>query len=378
MLGAAVLTYGVGVWIIAGNSYFRSFVDRDPLTWGAHIPMGWTIVLAVFAIVVGRTPIECMIHLAVIASLVQAIKLLDPSVEHVGLKRYRPYVLWHTLARFMRACLPFLLGRNLSEPKTFLREYERVTARYFLVKLIFVPFLIGIFYGNLQDLLNRIDRYRRFTPNAAGIGEAFMIYYMAIMVLDVAWFCTACAIETPFGRIRTVDPYASGWFVTLICYPPMVVLAGQFFPWTPPLFPDVASRPEAIFYAVAGIALFTLYVVADLTCLLKAGNLTYRGLVDRGPYSVVRHPMYTSKTLAWCLFTLPGMAIHWQTAHLSFGAANVAVPMLTGQFQVIGPMIAWVAIYALRAITEERYLLRYREYREYCKRVKYRFIPGLL
>jgi protein-S-isoprenylcysteine O-methyltransferase Ste14 len=37
----------------------------------------------------------------------------------------------------------------------------------------------------------------------------------------------------------------------------------------------------------------------------------------------------------------------------------------------------WGVIYVLRALTEERHLLKVTEYRAYCKKVKYRFIPGL-
>jgi len=34
-------------------------------------------------------------------------------------------------------------------------------------------------------------------------------------------------------------------------------------------------------------------------------------------------------------------------------------------------------IYTVRALTEERHLMKDPEYRAYCKKVKYRFIPGV-
>jgi protein-S-isoprenylcysteine O-methyltransferase Ste14 len=37
----------------------------------------------------------------------------------------------------------------------------------------------------------------------------------------------------------------------------------------------------------------------------------------------------------------------------------------------------WAAIYVGRALTEERHLKKYAEYREYMKKVKYRFFPWL-
>ena len=38
---------------------------------------------------------------------------------------------------------------------------------------------------------------------------------------------------------------------------------------------------------------------------------------------------------------------------------------------------AWVYIYYLRAITEERHLIKDPEYQEYAKKVKHRFIPKI-
>ena len=46
--------------------------------------------------------------------------------------------------------------------------------------------------------------------------------------------------------------------------------------------------------------------------------------------------------------------------------------------QLILGHLAWNVIYVLRALTEERHLRHYAEYREYMQRVKYRFIPGLI
>ncbi len=38
----------------------------------------------------------------------------------------------------------------------------------------------------------------------------------------------------------------------------------------------------------------------------------------------------------------------------------------------------WNLLYILRAITEERHLGKFEEYREYIKKVKYRFIPWVV
>jgi protein-S-isoprenylcysteine O-methyltransferase Ste14 len=39
--------------------------------------------------------------------------------------------------------------------------------------------------------------------------------------------------------------------------------------------------------------------------------------------------------------------------------------------------IVWGTIYFLRSVTEERFLMRDPDYVAYCRKVKYRFIPGI-
>ena len=86
----------------------------------------------------------------------------------------------------------------------------------------------------------------------------------------------------------------------------------------------------------------------------KCSNLTNRGIVTRGPYRFVRHPAYISKNLAWWITLIP-----------IFG------------FYAFLSMFVWSFVYYLRAITEERHLIKDLDYQEYCRNVKYRFIPGV-
>jgi len=102
------------------------------------------------------------------------------------------------------------------------------------------------------------------------------------------------------------------------------------------------------------IILIGIYLWASVALGAKCSNLTNRGIVARGPYAFVRHPAYISKCLAWSIATLPYLSI-----------INVA-----GAF-------FWVFIYYLRAITEERHLGKDPEYRDYCKKVKWKFVPYL-
>ena len=48
------------------------------------------------------------------------------------------------------------------------------------------------------------------------------------------------------------------------------------------------------------------------------------------------------------------------------------------KFFIILGILAWVYIYYLRAVTEERHLIKDEEYKKYVEKVKYRFIPKVI
>ena len=106
---------------------------------------------------------------------------------------------------------------------------------------------------------------------------------------------------------------------------------------------------------------------ASIALGFKASNLTNRGIVGHGPYAFVRHPAYTAKNLAWWIGALPNLYLVFASGDL--WRASYALLALCG----------WTAIYALRAITEERHLLLGNNgYAEYMARVRWRFIPGVI
>lgn len=79
------------------------------------------------------------------------------------------------------------------------------------------------------------------------------------------------------------------------------------------------------------------------------------GLIEKGPYKYIRHPMYTSALL-----------LIWSSVLGHFGYATVAVAIL----------ITFVTI--VRMMTEEKLLReQFQEYKEYSERTK-RVIPFLI
>ena len=120
--------------------------------------------------------------------------------------------------------------------------------------------------------------------------------------------------------------------------------------------------------AGAGEALVPDFVTAIVStigvAIVIAGKLTIgrsfgiapanRGVVARGPYNVVRHPIYAGYLL-------------------THAAVLAAYPSLWNVFAVVTGDIALV----LRALAEERVLSADSEYRQYCSRVAWHLVPGL-
>ena len=107
---------------------------------------------------------------------------------------------------------------------------------------------------------------------------------------------------------------------------------------------------------VLTIGFWSVYVAATLAFGLRFSNLTHRGIITRGPYALVRHPAYTAKILAT-----------WTSSLMFF----------TDPRQYLF-LLLWNGVYYLRAVTEERHLSLDPDYRRYCERVRYRFIPGVV
>lgn len=112
--------------------------------------------------------------------------------------------------------------------------------------------------------------------------------------------------------------------------------------------------PDALTALVSGAAV----------CLVIAGKLTLgrsfgivpanRGVVDKGPYLLVRHPIYAGYLIT----------------HLAFVAAyprpwNIAVVVISDA------ALVW------RALFEERLLRQDERYQAYCGRVGWHLVPGL-
>jgi len=112
--------------------------------------------------------------------------------------------------------------------------------------------------------------------------------------------------------------------------------------------PTVRTVSEVVTFLANFLGAFTLLNLGRSFGILIA----FRKIKTTWLYSIVRHPMYGTDIL---------LRIGFVISH--FNIFTVSMCVLT------------VVIYVYRAILEERFLSEQPEYREYMKKVRYRFIP---
>jgi hypothetical protein len=241
-----------------------------------------------------------------------------------------------------------------------------------LVKFFFAPLMLNWCLAHINDLLHDAADVAWHLEDGAPWrylfdNGLFVLCFQLILLIDTLSFTAGYLLEAPMlnNRIRSVDPNPWGWFVCLACYPPFNGYVSDAIPSVTSDFPQFIN--DQLHFVLNGLILLAMgiYSWASVALGFKASNLTNRGLVSRGPYRWVRHPAYTCKNLAWWIGTLPfcgqAFAEDWQAG-----------------MRVLVCMSAWTFIYILRAITEERHMLRSEnDYRAYMEQVRWRFVPGI-
>ncbi|GMV83037.1 MAG: hypothetical protein AMXMBFR7_42210 [Planctomycetota bacterium] len=192
-----------------------------------------------------------------------------------------------------------------------------------------------------------------------------ILNYLICIDLTVGVIGYLTAMRLLDTQTTSAEPTLMGWVVALLCYPPINAgVTSVYFGY--------GSNEGWIHYFIdqpvwslmanfMSLFLMAIYVWATYAFGLRFSNLTNRGIILTGPYKYIRHPAYISKNGAWWFEALPFCASpDWFTRCvwcLHLLAINI--------------------LYGLRAYTEERHLMREEHYREYCKRVPWRFLPGI-
>jgi len=117
---------------------------------------------------------------------------------------------------------------------------------------------------------------------------------------------------------------------------------------------NAALAPDTLTMLISAVGL--IIVVASKITLGRSFGLVpaNRGVVVRGPYTFVRHPIYAGYLVTHVAFVL-AHATSWNAAVILIGDGTLIV----------------------RALMEERILSRDATYGSYCQRVSWHLVPGL-
>jgi protein-S-isoprenylcysteine O-methyltransferase Ste14 len=189
------------------------------------------------------------------------------------------------------------------------------------------------FVGGLFLLLS-VNLWSDFMKTGRVTGLFFLISEALVVILTI--------IRRPALEVDRSVSSAVLTTMSLVGPPMMRAYDG------PALAPDVATA----IVSIVGV----LIVIAGKVTIGRSFGLVpaNRGVVARGPYNVVRHPIYAGYLL-------------------THAAALVAYPSMWNALMVTAGDIALV----LRALAEERVLSKDTEYQLYCHRVAWHLVPGV-
>jgi protein-S-isoprenylcysteine O-methyltransferase Ste14 len=199
------------------------------------------------------------------------------------------------------------------------------------------------------------QRYVRMAINVVGAASAAVFAYSFLhfyieshRLVGIVFFAqqTAVAIAYLIRRpAQSATRRPADW---------LLAFAGTFV--------GVLLRPDGVHPSWgiwSGTAVQLVGAAIAITCILNLGRsfgfaAADRGVVTRGAYSVVRHPMYASYLLLASGYLMQSLSVY------------NAVIVVIGTLCNVG-----------RILAEERLLATNENYRSYCRQVRRRIIPGL-
>lgn len=254
-------------------------------------------------------------------------------------------------------------GDNLrSITHVFRKRYNRKVLLNLVMRAYFLPIMLLQLAVYFPYALNLHD------TALTGSNLLATLYWITAMLwlLDMTNAALAYLVESRWleNRSRSIDMSITGWAVCLFCYEPFSNLTGAVFPFAPFLANGdvnamlVPNLDFLIALKIIEILVLGLHIYVDVSLGTSVANITLKQLQTRGAYGIIRHPGTSTKLLFWFVVAC-GYSQFWSVKFL-FG------------------FCAWAALYIARALTEERHLSQYAEYREYQQKVRYRFIPGVV
>lgn len=274
-----------------------------------------------------------------------------------------------------------ILAAKISKDNTSaqLNRADKKTALGLLVRVFFAPLMTVFFVENFANLISNFNylfeslptlisdgeyTHKQFNNDLSNIGKTLFF----TVDVGLGWCGYVLTSRWVDNETKSTDTSLLGWVVCVICYPPLKV-AGHFFIFqSENSILSIDNQWLATFFIVLMLVSFTIYVWSTIVFGVRFSNLTNRGIIRTGPFSIIRHPAYASKNFAWWLLVFP-------TIVYLFTTGKMTLPIAIASTLGLCINTYW---YYLRAMTEEKHLLEDPVYQQYCKKVTHRFIPRVL
>jgi isoprenylcysteine carboxyl methyltransferase (ICMT) family protein YpbQ len=251
---------------------------------------------------------------------------------------------WRFLPRFLRD--------KVGEVPCVTNQRAKVLAHAggWVIKGFYLPLMFSYLSKCVLDLASwRFESVLETAPSlVAFVSKASLGVDLAFVV--VGYSVMARLIDT---HVRSCNPFAWGWVVTLVLYTPFWGLVGRrYFDYNDSRdWVSFFGNYSAVLYIWAGLIIVTKvgWAWSNMSFGCRFSNLTHRGIITHGPYRFCKHPSYVFKNANWWLISVPFLHIDgWFSA----------LPMCLG-------LLGVNMLYVLRAKAEEQHLSEDPTYVEY-------------
>ena len=291
-----------------------------------------------------------------------------------SLRASKNLLIWGVARRAVQTALKPLRAGAKSALR--LSDAEKRALMFLLVKLIFGPLMLNSAFVEIKACEQLIGRAHSLAGWVA-LDFGYIMFVHLIFLLDSCLFFIGYHSESGLlkNELKAVETNLWRILVCIVCYAPFnlvtITVLGPSLQ-DPYILIGGGVRGIGTWVLRAGAVLFLILLISSsLSLFTRASNLTNRGIVNWGPYRYVRHPGYFAKNMFWLMTIVPVLVPHPSTALFSWSRYFVA------SVATVAGFLGWCTIYFFRSITEEQFLMQDPDYVTYCKRVKYRFIPGV-
>jgi protein-S-isoprenylcysteine O-methyltransferase Ste14 len=238
----------------------------------------------------------------------------------------------------------FVLGRWKGIDWNLLKTH----ALGWLMKGFFLPFM-------LAAAAHRLTNLNEYPIQFTSFGHLYLSLFNLLLCIDIVFGATGylLTLRITDSHIRSVEITWLGWISALMCYQPFSKLTwGSFLTYKESNDWMDWLSPYPILFITWGCSILFLYVIYTWSTTAfgcRFSNLTNRGIISHGPYRYLKHPAYVSKCLSWWLISVPFLINGSWHENIR---ASICLLLTCG-------------IYAVRAWTEERHLMKDPDYQAY-------------